>query len=95
MAAKTAAILILLSVATARGAETDPVRRSLVVQAVEKASPAVVNISTEQIVERRGTPFAFPHDPFFDEFFRDFADPRPQRFKTTSLGSRARSRARW
>src|SRR5438552_5475040 len=89
--AKTAALLIaalaLPAVAAARGAESDPARRSLVVEAVERASPAVVNVSTEQIVERRGSPFPFPQDPFFDEFFRDFVDPRPQRFKTTSLGS--------
>ncbi|HYR96505.1 MAG TPA: trypsin-like peptidase domain-containing protein, partial [Candidatus Binatus sp.] len=64
-----------------------PVRRSLVVEAVEKAGPAVVNVSTEQVVERRASPFPFPQDPFFEEFFRDFADPRPRRFKTTSLGS--------
>jgi serine protease Do len=93
MAASTTAVLTLLALllaaapARARGAESDPARRSLVVQAVERASPAVVNVSTEQIVERRGSPFPFPQDPFFDEFFRDFGDPRPQRFKTTSLGS--------
>src|SRR6184192_4626073 len=89
--AKAAALLIaalaLPAVAAARGAESDPARRSLVVQAVEKASPAVVNVSTEQIVEQRGSPFPFPQDPFFEEFFRDFVDPRPRRFKTTSLGS--------
>ena len=89
--ASTAALLIaalaLPAVAAARGAESDPARRSLVVEAVEKASPAVVNVSTEQIVERRGSPFPFPQDPFFEEFFHDFVDPRPQRFKTTSLGS--------
>ena len=91
MAKATAALLIVLAGlaagAAALGAETDPVRRSLVVQAVERASPAVVNISTEQIVEQRGTPFDFPRDPFFEEFFRDFLDPRPRRFKATSLGS--------
>ena len=89
--AKAAALLIaalaLPAVAEARGAESDPERRSLVVQAVEKASPAVVNVSTEQIVERHASPFPFPQDPFFEEFFRDFVDPRPRRFKTTSLGS--------
>src|SRR5213083_352451 len=89
--AKAAALLIaalaLPAVAAARGAESDPERRSLVVQAVEKASPAVVNVSTEQIVERHASPFPFPQDPFFEEFFRDFVDPRPRRFKTTSLGS--------
>src|SRR5205823_6701418 len=58
--AKAAALLIaalaLPAVAAARGAESDPERRSLVVQAVEKASPAVVNVSTEQVVERRASP---------------------------------------
>src|SRR5881296_3006493 len=86
-AALLIAALALPAVAAARGAESDPARRSLVVEAVEKASPAVVNVSTEQIVEQRGSPFPFPQDPFFEEFFRDFVDPRPRRFKTTSLGS--------
>ena len=90
--AKTAALLVALlcgpaATAGARGAEADPLRRSLVVDAVEKASPAVVNVSTEQVVERRGSPFPSPQDPFFEEFFRDFVDPRPQRFTRTSLGS--------
>jgi serine protease Do len=89
--AKTTAVLTLVLLAaagsaSARGAETDPVRRSLVVQAVEKATPAVVNISTEEVVERR-SPFPSPQDPFFDEFFRDFLDPRPRRFTRNSLGS--------
>src|SRR5437870_3973810 len=86
-AALLIAALALPAVAAARGAESDPERRSLVVQAVEKASPAVVNVSTEQVVERRASPFPSPQDPFFEEFFRDFVDPRPRRFKTTSLGS--------
>src|SRR5262249_22286103 len=73
--------------AAARGAETDPARRNMVVEAVEKASPAVVNISTEEVVEQRGSPFPYPSDPFFDEFFRDFTDPRPRRFTRASLGS--------
>src|SRR5438309_1645133 len=89
--AKTAALLItalaLPAVAAARGAESDAARRSLVVEAVERAGPAVVNVSTEQVIERRGSPFPFPQDPCFEEFFRDFVDPRPRRFKTTSLGS--------
>jgi Do/DeqQ family serine protease len=88
MAKAIAALLsgALLSTAALAG-EVDPARRSLVVQAVERASPAVVNISTEEVVERRGSPFPFPQDPFFDEFFRDFFDARPQRFTRTSLGS--------
>src|SRR2546422_11735245 len=86
--AKAAALLIaalaLPAVAAARGAESDPERRSLVVQAVEKASPAGGNVSTEQIVEERGSPFPFPQDPFFEGVFRHFVDPPPRRFKTTS-----------
>ena len=90
--ATTAALLILALLvpaapAAARGAETDPARRNMVVEAVEKASPAVVNISTEEVVEQRGSPFPYPADPFFDEFFRDFSDPHPRRFTRTSLGS--------
>jgi len=89
MASKTAILIcgFLLLAAPGRGAETDPLRRSLVVQAVERAGPAVVNVSTEEVVEQRGSPFPFPQDPFFDEFFRDFRDPRPRRFTRESLGS--------
>ena len=86
-AALLIAALLLPRPAAAGAPETDPVRRSLVVEAVKKASPAVVNVSTEQVVEQRGSPFPFPQDPFFDEFFRDFADPRPRRFTRSSLGS--------
>ena len=62
--------------------ETDPARRSRVVEAVERASPAVVNISTEQTVVQRPMPFG---DPFFEQFFRDFFDARPRRSTRTSL----------
>jgi len=44
--------LLLLAARPGRAAETDPVRRSLVVQAVERAGPAVVNVSTEEVVEQ-------------------------------------------
>ncbi len=55
-----------------------------VVQAVARARPAVVNISTLEVMEQR-PPF---NDPFFDRFFKDFFDlyPRPQH-QTSSLGS--------
>ena len=67
-------------------AAPDALRRTPVVEAVEKAGPAVVNISTEQIV-RRQSPFG-SSDPFFDQFFRDFFDPFPRReYKQNSLGS--------
>jgi serine protease Do len=88
--AKAAALLIaavLVPVVAAASAPPDPARRTFVVDAVDKAGPAVVNVSTEQVVEQRGSPFPFPQDPFFDEFFHDFVDPRPRRFTRTSLGS--------
>jgi serine protease Do len=84
--ARTALLTLGLAIGVAHAGDTDP-RRSLVVQAVERASPAVVNISTEQVVEGRGSPFPTPRDPFFDDFFHDFFDSRPRRYKATSLGS--------
>ncbi|MBM4041624.1 MAG: PDZ domain-containing protein [Planctomycetes bacterium] len=67
----------------------DVSRRTPIVAAVEKAGPAVVNISTEQIVVRSGDPFYQFRDPFFDEFFRDFYDrfSGPRQFRAHSLGS--------
>ena len=47
-------------------------RRSAVVDTVAKAGPAVVNIRTEQIVQRRSSPFFGFGDSFFDDFFRQF-----------------------
>ena len=64
----------------------DASRRSPVVIAVEKASPAVVSIISAQEVERGDNPFS-GGDPFFDEFFRDFFEPFRQRQTEQSLGS--------
>jgi len=61
-------------------------RRSLVVRVAEASSPAVVNISTEVVPDRRVNPFyQFRGSPFFDEFFRDFFES-PSRSQA-SLGS--------
>ncbi len=64
-------------------------RKSPVVRAVRKASPAVVNISSSYEIRKRANPFSgFGMDPFFEEFFKDFFDPRfERRRKSTSLGS--------
>ncbi len=62
-------------------------RENEVTEAVQKVSPAVVNISSEYAVQQRSGPF-FHSDPFFDSFFRDFFDPVPKReYKRSSLGS--------
>lgn len=69
-------------------AEASELRRSPVVKAVERASPAVVNISTEQEVRRRPGMFpGFPGDSLFEEFFKDFLFPFPKGLARTSLGS--------
>jgi len=64
-------------------------RHSPVVEAVSRVSPAVVNISSSYEVRKRPNPFSgFGLDPFFDNFFRDFFDPRfERRHQSTSLGS--------
>ncbi len=65
-------------------AQTDNPRITPVVSAVQKVSPAVVNISTEAIVS--SNPF-MSFDPFTDDFFRDFFDARPVQRSRNSLGS--------
>ena len=64
-------------------------RETAVVKAVREVSPAVVNISSAYKVRKRTSPFSgFGLNPFFDEFFRDFFDPRfERRQQSTSLGS--------
>jgi Do/DeqQ family serine protease len=50
---------------------------------VKQAAPAVVNIYASRVVEQRRNPFM--DDPFFEQFFREFAKPRPR--VQNSLGS--------
>jgi Do/DeqQ family serine protease len=51
---------------------------------VKEAAPAVVNIYAKIVTQtRQRSPFA--GDPFFDDFFRNFANPRPR--VQNSLGS--------
>ncbi len=60
-------------------------RRTPVVEALEKAGPAVVNIRTEQIVKRRSSPFFGFGGSLFEDFFGEFG---PSRLYTSqSLGS--------
>ncbi len=84
-----AALVVVTCSPEPAGAFVDDVRRTPVVQAVEKVSPSVVNISTQAGVPERNNPFSmFEGDPFFDSFFRDFYEQSPRRQNvTTSLGS--------
>ena len=93
---KTARILLALVLFLFLGLTTPYVghalksdRESPVVRAVRKVGPAVVNISSSYEVRKRANPFSgFGMNPFFDEFFRDFFDPRfERRQESTSLGS--------
>ncbi|MEJ2724707.1 MAG: Do family serine endopeptidase [Deltaproteobacteria bacterium] len=77
-----AIILVLTLIVASSGVEASQ-RRSAVVIAVEKASPAVVNIST--VVQERVSPFfPFGRDDFFKDFFPDFFS---REYTRSSLGS--------
>ena len=80
-------ILILIQAPESYSHELN--RETAVVKAVRQVSPAVVNISSAYEVRKRTSPFSgFGLNPFFDEFFRDFLDPRfERRQQNTSLGS--------
>jgi serine protease Do len=77
-------IIVLLGIASTLFAHD---RRTAVVDTVAKAAPAVVNIRTEQIVQRRSSPFFGFGDSFFEEFFNQFAQTRS--YRTQALGSGA------
>jgi serine protease Do len=64
----------------------DPfLRRTPTVRAVESAGPAVVNITTARTVQ--GSPFGQVGDPFFDNFFKRFFEPRAGSRSVQNLGS--------
>ena len=67
-------VLPILAIGGTAAADVDS-RRSPVVKAVERVAPATVNITSTQEVRRRANPF-FRSDPFFEEFFGTFLDPR-------------------
>ena len=77
------AINVVLAVFIACSGVEASQRRSPVVVAVEKVSPAVVNIST--VVKEKASPFfPFGRDDFFRDFFPEFFT---REYQHTSLGS--------
>jgi serine protease Do len=58
-------------------------RRTPIVDAVERVAPATVNITSTQQV-RRANPFF--GDPFFDQFFERYVDPRPRTAQNLGTG---------
>ena len=66
-------------------AEVSYNRRTFLVQAVEKVSPAVVNIYTTEISRPARNPFRSFGNNLFDQFFKDFIPPTANQRR--SLGS--------
>src|SRR5215831_5151952 len=60
-------------------------RRTPVVAAVESAGPATVNITSTQVVVDQANPF-MRGDPFFDEFFSRFMNPRASTAQSLGTG---------
>ncbi len=82
-------LLFLLFFSTPLLADHPPYpRRDAVVEAVERSSAAVVNVSSVQVHSER-SPFSFgSSSPFLNDFFRDFYESSgPREYKTQSLGS--------
>lgn len=79
--------VLLLTALHAPASAHEVTRESAVVKVVRAAGPAVVNIRTEQIVRRTGTPAFGFGGSLFDDFFNGFSSPRI--YKTQSLGSGA------
>jgi serine protease Do len=78
--------LASLAPAGASRGEDPFLRRTTTVEVVERVGPAVVNITTERVVARSNPFHPFGGDPFFDQFFRDFFEPRGEQ-QAQSLGS--------
>jgi serine protease Do len=86
MKARLVCIFVLSLTATASNAHDPFLRRTTAVEVVERVGPSVVNITTERIVQGRGSFGNRTGNPFFDRFFQDFFEPRfPQ--TSSSLGS--------
>ncbi len=72
------------AVAVASETESYSARRTPVVVAIDRVKAAVVNISTEKIVERSYNPFGGFNNDFYERFFDNF--PR-ERYKQQTLGT--------
>ncbi len=84
MPGRTLVLAVAALALTASVSADEALRRTPVVRAVEKAGPAVVNISTERIVvQTLRDPFV---DPSFEEFFGRI-QPQQRKVRTSSLGS--------
>ena len=82
------ALIAALPLATPGGAQTVPESQAQITLSfspvVKQAAPAVVNVFTRKVAQRRN-PFA--GDPFFERFFREFGGLGSGRSMQNSLGS--------
>jgi serine protease Do len=87
MRRRGAGLALALVCAAAMAHADDPfLRRTATVEVVQEVGPTVVNITTERIVAQRNPFGQFSRNPMFEQFFRDFFEPRlPQTMR--SLGS--------
>ncbi len=79
---RLACLLLMLGIGhgVARAAAPEPVeRRSAIVRAVERVSPAVVSVRVTMVVTRQASPFGW--------FFRDFREPQRRREEAQAQGS--------
>ncbi len=82
--------LLVLMVGLAGGLSVQAKELPDFTELVEKQGPAVVNISTTQVIHNNASPHAFPNIPEDDpllEFFRHFVPQMPSEQETHSLGS--------
>jgi serine protease Do len=87
MGRRGAGLALALVCAAAPARADDPfLRRTATVEVVQKVGPTVVNITTERIVTQRNPFGHFSRNPMFDQFFRDFFEPRLHQ-TMRSLGS--------
>ncbi len=68
-------------------AEDPFLRRTATVRAAERVGPAVVNITTERIVQTPNPFASMFNNPNFERFFRDFGGPQQQKRTVANLGS--------
>ncbi|MEK6635834.1 MAG: trypsin-like peptidase domain-containing protein [Planctomycetota bacterium] len=68
--------------------ESNSARRTPIVVAVEKAGPAVANISTERLISQRHVdPFFGSRSELFEQFFNEFFGQSPKQMVERPLGS--------
>ncbi|MBI9111719.1 trypsin-like peptidase domain-containing protein [Maridesulfovibrio ferrireducens] len=83
-----AIVAVVISVLSAGDARSENLRVTPVVRAVQKTSPAVVNITVTRIVERGVSPFAqFFKNDSFDMFFEGGVGGQTRKFRSLSTGS--------